>query len=277
MITTFTARMARTLQARFPQTPIRGLSRLADLFPETAATVTLPSGVVMALDSALPAHRELLFRGVYQPALTHLLRAYAVPGAHCLDVGANVGFYALDFARRVGSSGRVAAFEANPALADLIEADAARNGFEHLRVERQAVFHSSGQTLTFYVAPHAGKSSLKQTMVDSPDREISVQSITLDDYLKAEAWPRLDVLKIDIEGADADALMGAQASIARFRPVVAFEFKRGLGKARKAALREIFDAAQYRLETVAHSGQRAAFDWHVPDDEKHLDVLCLPL
>ncbi len=271
------AYLTRTFQQMHPHAPVRGLSRIsrlaARLLPAYRGRLRLPGGVQMEIDTHIDAHLDLLFTGVYQPALAHRLRQRLVPGAHCLDIGANVGFFALDFAQRVGAQGRVAAFEANPVLVELLETQRRLNAFTWLSIHPQAAYETSGQQLTFHISRQLGKSSLDARLAGEVERAIEVETIAIDDFIAAQAWPRLDVIKIDAEGADALVLLGAQAAIARFRPLVAFEFKRTTPDDQIERLRAVFEAAGYRLEMLHHSGLAEPFAWQVPGQLKHIDVV----
>jgi len=276
-----TARLTRAVQARFPERPVPGVTRLSRmlvrLLPVPPGAVMLPNGVQMQLDARIDSQRELLFSGVYQPALANILRQHVRPGAYCLDIGANLGYFALDFARRVGATGRVAAFEANPTLAEALEGQTRLNGFDHLQIHNRAVFEASGQLLTFYISKHLGKSSLNAAMAGTTEREIKIETIAIDDFIDAQGWPRLDLIKCDIEGADAHALLGAQATIRRFRPFIAFEFSDTTAGDLIERLRRMFAQTNYRLELLPMTGVRQPFDWHVPAPLDHVDVLCTPL
>lgn len=113
------ARSTRWLQARFSQRPIKGLTRVSNLLsrwlPPYQGVVHLEDGIYMQPDSRQPAERWLLYSGNYQPALTLILKQRTPSGGYCLDIGANLGFYTIKFARWAGPTGRVVAFEANPA------------------------------------------------------------------------------------------------------------------------------------------------------------------
>ncbi|MCA9909454.1 MAG: FkbM family methyltransferase [Anaerolineae bacterium] len=276
-----TAKLTRALQVRSPGRPVPGVTRLSRmlvrLLPVSPAVVTLPNGVRMLLDAGVDAQRELLFSGVYQPALANVLRQYVGSGAYCLDIGANLGYFALDFARRAGAAGRVAAFEANPTLAEALAAQARLNGFDHLRVHKRAVFETSGQALTFYISTHPGKSSLDAALAGTTTREITVETVAIDDFIQAQGWTRLPAIKCDVEGADAPALLGAQASILRYRPFIAFEFSASTAPNLIDQLRTLFAQANYRLELLHLSGKRQPFAWHVPAPLDHIDVLCTPM
>lgn len=272
------AAFTRALQARFPARTLPAIHRLKrQLAPlGDVGIIRLPDGAQMRLDMSMGAHRQLLLYGAYQPPLIHALRARLHAGAYCLDIGANVGFFALAFAAHVGTGGRVAAFEANPALVEQVRAQTELNAFTQLTVYHNAVTESGGATLPFYISSNLGKSSLYVDHVDAAQQVVEVAALSIDEFITREGWARLDVVKIDIEGADVYALLGGAESIARFRPLIAFEFDLDTSAEAIERLRALFDANGYRLEMLYIGGGRAPFDWHVPTSLEHIDVLCIP-
>jgi FkbM family methyltransferase len=272
------AAVTRALQARFPSRTLPAIHRLKRLLIPLGdvGIVTLPDGAQMRLDMSIGAHRQLLLYGAYQPPLAHALRTRLRAGAYCLDIGANVGFFALAFAAHVGKGGRVAAFEANPALVEGVRAQAELNDFTQLTVYHNAVTEQGGATLPFYISSNLGKSSLYADHVDVAQQVVEVASLSIDEFIEREGWARLDVVKIDIEGADVYALLGGAQTIARFRPLIAFEFDRDTPAAIIERLRALFDTSGYRLEMLYIGGGRAPFDWRVPASLEHIDVLCVP-
>lgn len=273
------AAVTRRLQAWRPRRPLRGVQRLARWMEgrglHYAGTVRLPGGIRTHIDSDMGAERTLLFFGVYQPALAHALRQHTPPGGHCLDVGANIGYFTLHLARLVGSAGRVAAFEPDPALAGRIRRNVALNGFRQVAVIEKAVDGRSGQA-TFYVAAQPGKSSLVAAMVAQPLQRLVVETVTLDDFLRERGWPRLDVIKIDVEGNDCRVLLGGREALARFRPFVAFEYHYGTAPEVAGAAAELLGGLGYALWGLRLNGERFPFAWEAGGPLDHVDVLAWP-
>lgn len=272
------ARLTQRLQTQWPARPLRGLYRvsrlLGKLLPPYAGVVTMPQGYRLWLDSRDPAERYMLLSGTYQAALAHVLMQHRVPGGYYLDVGANLGFYTVLFAWLAGKAGRVAAFEANPALVPLIERSALLNDDAPVEVVAKAVHYQSGLMLPFYVSASRGKSSLAGSGV--AQNVVQVETITLDDYVQQAGWPRVDVLKLDVEGYDCIALQGAQKIIAAYRPFIVFEFTHTTDRSDQAAVAALLAANGYRLEILTLKGRRSPFDWRVPDGGHHVDVLAIP-
>jgi FkbM family methyltransferase len=234
----------------------------------------MPDGVRLHVDSNDPTERWLLYAGNYQPALTHLLQTHTPVEGYCMDIGANLGFYALKFARWVGAQGRVAAFEANPWLANRIQENTRLNGFTQVDVVANAVHHEAGE-ITFYVSDSLGKSSVMAAHVPRPAQTLLVPAITLDTYLQQQGWERLDVLKLDIEGNDCHALLGAREALARFRPFIVFEFWYNTPSEITEAVFDLLKSLNYSLSYLLLDGRQIPFDRQQRTDG-HVDVVCLP-
>lgn len=230
----------------------------------------------MHLDSHHSAERWLLFSGDYQPALTFFLKQHTPRDGYALDVGANLGFYTVKLAHWTGPNGRVAAFEANPAMVQRITQQLALNNFSHVDVVPQPA-HSQAETLTFYVSSSPGKSSIHNTHVAAPVQALTLQAITLDAYLQQQDWPRLDVIKLDIEGNDCSALLGARASLERFRPVIAFEYWLNTPESVARQAFDLLDSLGYVWRQLQRNGQQTPFKWeHTIPSSSHIDIVVLP-
>jgi FkbM family methyltransferase len=278
MLVPLIAAFTRRLQTLQPHRPIRGLTRFASLLdrwlPAYQGNVQLPDGTYLALDSRHAAERWLMYAGDYQPALTAVLKQRTRPGYFCLDIGANLGFYTIKFGRWVLPGGRVAAFEANPVLAGRIAHNADLNRFSHVSVIDRAVHNQPGP-LTFYVASSPGKSSIDSRRVSDPAQQITVQAITVDEFMAESGWQRLDVIKLDIEGNDCNALLGAQRALKRFQPFIVFEYWYNTPPATAEAAFSLLTNLGYKLHVLVPDGQQSLFDWRALHSG-HCDVICDP-
>lgn len=265
------ARTTRFLQAKFPSRSLKGLTRFANLFHSQPYTgvVTFDGGIHMRLNNQEPAERWLLFSGNYQPAVTHFLKEVTPMNGYCLDVGANLGFYTLKMAQWVGARGHVAAFEANPHMASRVRDNIALNRFSQAEVIEAAVHDVPGE-LEFYISTDPGKSSIYP--VRDAVRKLVVKAVTLDDFL--QDWPRLDVIKMDIEGNDCLGLYGGRKAIQRFRPHIVFEYHFKTPANQSQALFELLHELKYDLRSLDKAGRLAVFD--ATSEQGHTDVICIP-
>jgi FkbM family methyltransferase len=169
------------------------------------------------------AHAGLIVRGTLEPPVQEALRRLLAPGDVFYDVGANVGFFTLLGARLVGPEGRVVAFEPVPACARAVARNIALNDFAHAEIREEAVGAASGRA-PLLVVGEASWSHLASTGRHADVRaEIEVAVASIDALVDAGEIPPPDVLKIDTEGAELQAIAGMRATIERHRPAIVCE------------------------------------------------------
>lgn len=193
--------------------------RLA-LDPNARGQFTLAPGVRFEVPLASALARLLLLE-VYERAEQAFVRQALAPGAVFLDVGANHGLFTVLAAERVGAAGHVYAFEPSPREAASLRRNLALNQCTNVTVVEQAVSDRTGQA-RLAVAGDGGLNALAQNT--HPEQVVeawqAVSTITLDDYLAGAGEPRVDLLKIDVEGAEALVLRGAERLLRRAQPPV---------------------------------------------------------
>jgi FkbM family methyltransferase len=131
----------------------------------------------------------------------------------CIDVGANVGYYALLFAR-LAPSGRVIAFEPVPLNYHLLCLNVLASGADNVVADRVVVGETE-KAVDFVVAEDAAFSSLVDTGRQPRKATIQVPMTSLDAYCLRNGIMRVDVLKVDVEGAEARVIEGARGLLER--------------------------------------------------------------
>ena len=126
-----------------------------------------------------------------------------------VDLGANVGAFSVWAARRVGDEGRVIAVEPAPANIERLKANIALNAITNCTVVPKGVW-SGTETRSLFLGPAAGSNTLLAENMPAVD----VQVDTLDNILSDHALPRVDFIKMDIEGAELEALGGMHGTLA---------------------------------------------------------------
>ena len=184
-----------------------------------------------------------------------MLREKLHPGDVCLDVGANVGVMTLLAASLVGHTGHVIAVEPNPANVQLLYKGILHNRFTNVQVlplaagDRRSIFGMSGLSNTELVDENPTIYNGKL-----------VQSVVLDEALGT--LPRLDLVKLDIEGQEPAALRGLQRQISTHQPTLVVEFNpRCLTKQQESEselLSWILDRYT-RVRTISHFGDDRRF------------------
>ncbi len=158
---------------------------------------------------------ELSVRGIYEPFETRIAQEL-LPDAGCfVDIGANIGYYTLLGARRVGPRGQVFAFEPEPRNFALLRQNLERNGYSNTQLENAAVSNISGLLQLYISAENAGDHRVYNSE-DQRRAALSIRAVRLDDYF-ADDIPLIDLLKMDIQGAEGHALQGME-KLLRCRP-----------------------------------------------------------
>lgn len=161
-----------------------------------------------------------LREGTFEPFERKLFVEALAPGMVVLDIGANVGFYTLLAARAVGDTGAVYAFEPHPRTCASLRANVERNGFENVEVIEAAVSERP-TTLQLYMSETATHSGLHRTMADRDPTAVDVPAMAIDDL----ELPRVDLIKMDIEGEEPAALRGLSRTLDRSpRVAILMEF-----------------------------------------------------
>ncbi|MFA5866572.1 MAG: FkbM family methyltransferase [Actinomycetota bacterium] len=148
---------------------------------------------------------RLTFEGKYEPFESEIVEKTLREGDVVLDVGANIGCYTLIAAKAVGSKGRVYAFEPDPNNFALLKRNIEVNNYHNVTPIQKAVTDKTG-TLKLYVSD---RSKGDHRIFNSYDgrESIEIEAIKLDDYF-INKEKRIDFIKMDIQGAEANALKG---------------------------------------------------------------------
>ena len=180
-------------------------SNRIDLFQDSR--LEFASGIRMDLHPTDDGHSQIAFTGFYELALTRKIQCLARRGGVFVDVGANYGYFSLLWAAQKHGN-RVLAFEASPRNLNSLQKNISKNRLESvIQVLPMAVGRETG-SMEFDLGPlnQTGWGGLVFSSI--ANSTITVPVVRLDESLAAEQF--IDVLKIDIEGADTWALMGAE-------------------------------------------------------------------
>jgi FkbM family methyltransferase len=169
-------------------------------------------------DIGVGAH---VLNGSYEPNVTWAFNELVRPGQTVIDVGANIGFFTMLSASRVGPEGHVLAIEPNPANVRLVEASRRANAFEHVLVLQAAASDRLGLLCLYPIHSNGMTDELKGDLADIVN-SFTVPCVEIDRVAPADR--KISLIKIDIEGAEGLALRGALKTIDRDRPKVITEF-----------------------------------------------------
>ena len=224
----------------------------------------------------------------YEAHVTQVLQELVKPGMVFLDIGANIGYFSMLAATLVGEKGQVISFEPVPANCELFRQSVAINQFKQVMLYPHAVADRE-QQLSLDIGGKNSNSRVVDVKEGEGNRPI-IRAVQLDQFLTE--LTQLDVIKIDIEGAEPLALTGMRQILTRFRPIIALEYSPDLIKVTSQSdpLQFLRDLAQmgYTLHHIPNVLHQSVTTLAPQTPEKlfalcgalsaydHIDLLALP-
>lgn len=202
--------------------------------------------------------------GKAEEPLQNLLQLWLSPGMTVYDVGANVGFLTVIAARLVGDSGKVYAFEPVSSLANQAEYNANLNEFRQVAIYRNALGNRDGEA-AFQLASDVMTGALvsKQT-AESLGSTVAVEVRKLDTLVEIDKLAPPDLIKIDVEGAEADVLDGGSEVLPEARPLLIIE------------VHSTSDAVADRLAQLDYVGRVLGSNAPIRNSPPHATVAAVP-
>jgi len=170
---------------------------------------------------------QIMAFGEYEPSVHRLIERIVRPGMVCIDGGANIGSLTLHLASLVGQSGQVFAFEPMPHLASRLRKNIARSSAASSISVQQCALSRAVGACTLNAAPdthpNQGMASLRNRNNAHLVSKIDVETTTLDKFVDSRALERLDLIKLDVQGAEPWVIEGGIRTLKRFSPDVITE------------------------------------------------------
>ena len=186
--------------------------------------------------------------GTWEPEVTSVITSAVKPGMTVIDIGAHIGYYSLLFAKCVGSTGLVFSFEPLPENFALLQKNIQLNELNNVQSFCSALF-SSSRELSLSVPDESPNSGDGSVIHDRGSKHILVPAITLDSFC-ARANIQPDVLKMDVEGAEYDVLLGAQETISSCRPKLLIELHHFDGNVAAHPVPDLLASWSYQIEWI---------------------------
>jgi FkbM family methyltransferase len=203
--------------------------------------------------------------GTSEPGLQDAFSLFLQPGMTVYDVGANVGFYSVISSRIVGPSGRVVAFEPLDENVRSIRHNADLNGFDRLQVQGLALGKIDGHA-QFSLSSNSNWGMLAS--VGTPDAAAGSRTVRvarLDSLIKEGGLVPPGLMKIDVEGAEADVLEGAEQTLRTARPILFIDLHGTNG-----AIAESLAAQRYEFRMLGGGNVK------LPDAPWWAEVIAIP-
>ncbi len=201
------------------------------------------------------------FREHYEPELAYLEKVLS-PGKTFVDVGASFGIYTVVASRMVGTAGRVLAFEPSVQSFSVLRRNIEINNLKNVLAFRVALSEERGGAWLYHAPDPSGNSLGRDPSFDGAAEEVITES--LDCALERASVDRVDVIKMDVQGAEELVLRGANKVVNTMRPLIIFEvYPNGaeyLGLSSNGA-RKMLEGLGYEFFRV---GEPGPIDWTEP-------------
>ena len=173
--------------------------------------------------------RELLMDGTHEPQTTELIKTVLKPDMHIVEVGANVGYYTLIEAEIIGEGGRVYAIEPVPENYFFLQRNVNLNKYGNVSFFNFAISDQSGhhdfittkQSNWGSMVNHDSddKSSwVKERLSTIQSGTLKVETITFDEFIKVNNIEKINLVRMDIEGFEIQAIKGMKETIKKMKP-----------------------------------------------------------
>ncbi|XZF15897.1 FkbM family methyltransferase [Chitinophagaceae bacterium MMS25-I14] len=228
----------------------------------------------MRLDISHMLDHSVYFHKQYDPTW-NVLFSYIQKDSVVLDIGANIGFLTLNFAKRC-PGGYVFSFEPDTENFKTLENNIRQNDFKNIRIFKNALGAKSESSLLYKLyANNPGANRILSEKPDAPHSVENVEVLVLDDIAEQIALARVDIMKIDVEGFEIFVLMGARKIIEKWKPVLFVELaETNLNQNGYSALSliEFIEAMGYEVKDA-----RTMQAVDRLNKNHNTDILCLPI
>lgn len=221
--------------------------------------------------------------GFYEPLETELVKKEVKKGDVVLDIGANIGYYTLIAAKLVGENGKVFAFEPDPTNFAILKKNVELNGYKNVVLVQKAVSNKTGKLKLYLSEDNLADHQIYDSHEDR--QSIEIEATRLDDYFKNYNG-KIDVIKMDIEGAEGGAIQGMYSLlqknknvkiITEFWPMGLKEFGVGPDEYLKSLIKHNFklyhiNEKEKKIEPIQSA---KLLEKYTPEKGDHTNLLCV--
>jgi FkbM family methyltransferase len=210
--------------------------------------------------------RELSVYQIHEPLTTELVKQFLKPGMNVVDIGGNLGYYALLEAQMVGDAGRVIAIEPVASNFAQLSSNVAANGYRNVILENVAIGTINGSA-PIYLSKKSNWHSLQPVPWETS--EVTVRVSTLDSLLARHELPSLDLIRMDLEGYEIKVIRGMKSTIKKYRPRLLIELHpQVVGAQAMITFLKQLKALGYELEWVLDNERDRPIRWRFLQAEK---------
>lgn len=251
-------------------------------FDHDSVAVTAKDGRHFIVNLSTGMYHQLYFLGEYEKAISNIASRLIGPGDTCIDVGANIGWYATLMAQLCGRDGKVHAFEPVPRTFRELETNVNLSNFkDNITINKNALGdHRERISIRVPKGEPSGHASLASKS-DGNDESFECEMLTLDDYLADHSVGNVNFVKVDIEGAEMMFLKGASRLFTQPVPPLilmemALEQSKHFGYLPNDLIKYISSRGKYAFFRVdERSGTLVQIDGFA-DNDIGANVFCIP-
>lgn len=255
--------------------------RLSPRVPSEIAVNTFDARRLI-IDTANSSYKYVYFIGKYEVVITDLFRRIIDPGDVCIDIGANMGWYSTLFQKLVGSEGEVHAFEPIPKTFHYLERNVRLNSPPFNVTMNNFALGDEEKDIELHVFADLPDGHASIATFDHAEFEVfSTQMKTLDSYLRDNNIATVNLVKIDVEGAELMVLQGASTLFEQQRlPVLEIEMalatSRGFGYIPNDLIEQVKKKGDYEFFAIDETHSTLTKINGFQRDDIGANVLCLP-
>ncbi len=223
--------LKKTLKILPPSTPVK-IYRVISIFPflKKIANRFIKMGIPrflkieegkLELDQSDVAVSGSLALGSFEETEVNIFREKLEAGMTVIDIGANIGYYTIIAGKRIGVNGKVLAFEPEENNFSLLSRNIALNKLTNVTALKIALTNKLGGELLYLDDNNKGHHSLSSKNPET-EKKIKVRTNTLDGILENFGSPKVDIIKMDIEGAEVLVLEGMTKTIGKNPKLIIF-------------------------------------------------------
>jgi FkbM family methyltransferase len=211
---------------------------------------------INGIQIVFPTRYYRYYEANYESKSFEFIKSQVKPGDVVFDIGGHIGLHAVTFAKLVKPKGKVYSFEPTPSTNALLQKTVELNKVEDIvSVQNEAISKNKGETV-FYISDDLTDNSNSLVQYEKPKKVngIRVPTITIDEFRHQKG--KVNFIKIDIEGAELDALKGARQTMMNDKPLCILSLHPFQIQSKGDTLKEIWDIIESFNYSVYFDGRQ---------------------
>jgi len=187
------------------------------IFVPTNSVVKVNNYFLKIIPHDIGISKELLLFKKHEPLFTKIIENHIKKGMTCIDIGANLGYYALLESKLVGKNGLVICFEPSPLNFEYLKNNFSLNDSVNVKAYNYAVGDES-KTINFLVTEKSNVCRVVEESYSSEGKIIKIPLIKMDSFITKNSLGSIDFVRMDVEGYEFNAYKGMKNLINKFKP-----------------------------------------------------------